>query len=224
MIYENKFIVRKIPQRYKIVKVGNGGLTLTGTQFEELQETVGELNARRILRKYENGNNSDDLYIVYIKEDDKIEIVDEIYGFEALINKYKGIVRFTKAERSSFRYWFAHWCAFQLTALNLRIWKFKYLFHDCEKPWLKLIWPYKKVQSFHRFHNKHHLEYGLEHGFDKVDWEALMIDWECSEYTKEKCPLDCRGEMENKISQNAWKDYETEIRSHLEPLLNKHKI
>ena len=160
----------------------------------------------------------------HIKADDKIELVDEIFGFEALINKYKGIVRFTKAERSSFRYWFAHWCAFQLTALNLRIWKFKYLFHDCEKPWLKLIWPYKKVQSFHRFHNKHHLEYGLEHGFDKVDWEALMIDWECSEYTKEKCPLDCRGEMENKISQNAWKDYEAKIRSHLEPLLNKYKI
>ena len=104
MICENEFIVREIPQQYKIVKVGNGGLTLTGTQFEELQETVGEPNARRILRKYENGNNSDDLYIVYIKKDDKVEIVDEIYGFETLINKYKGIVRFTKAERSSFRY------------------------------------------------------------------------------------------------------------------------
>ena len=87
MIYANKFIVREIPQRYKIVKVGIDGLTLTGTQFEELQETVGEPNARRILRKYENGNNSDDLYIVYIKKDDKIEIVDEIYGYEALINK-----------------------------------------------------------------------------------------------------------------------------------------
>ena len=57
MIYANKFIVREIPQRYKIVKVGIDGLTLTGTQFEELQETVGEPNARRILRKYENGNN-----------------------------------------------------------------------------------------------------------------------------------------------------------------------
>ena len=33
---------------------------------------------------------------------------------------------FTKEERNSFKYWFAHWCAFQMTALNLKCWKFKY--------------------------------------------------------------------------------------------------
>lgn len=54
---------------------------------------------------------------------------------------------FTKEERSGFKYWFAHWCAFQMTALNLKCWKFKYLLHDIEKPWLKLIWKnYNKVQ------------------------------------------------------------------------------
>ena len=59
------------------------------------------------------------------------------------------IVRFDKSDRSTFPYWFAHWCAFNMTALNLKKWKFKYLFHDFEKPWLKLFLSYKKVQQFH---------------------------------------------------------------------------
>ena len=64
---------------------------------------------------------------------------------------------FTKEERSSFKYWFAHWCAFQMTALNNKCWKFKYLFHDIEKPWLMLIWKdYSRVQKWHRATNSHH--------------------------------------------------------------------
>lgn len=58
---------------------------------------------------------------------------------------YKILAGFDKSNRSSFSYWFAHWCAFQLTALNLRRWKFKYLFHDFEKPWMKLFCKYKTV-------------------------------------------------------------------------------
>ena len=46
---------------------------------------------------------------------------------------------FTKEERSGFKYWFAHWCAFQMTALNLKCWRPKYLLHDIEKPWLSLL-------------------------------------------------------------------------------------
>ena len=89
---------------------------------------------------------------------------------------------FTKEERSTFPYWFAHWCAFNLTALNLRIWKFKYLFHDIEKPWLKLfLKDYAKVQKIHRLTNRHHLEYTGKNG---IDCEALIIDWECSRFTK----------------------------------------
>lgn len=94
---------------------------------------------------------------------------------------------FTKEERSSFPYWFAHWCAFNMTALNLRIWKFKYLFHDIEKPWLMLFWKdYKKVQKWHREHNRHHAEYK---GRKKFDFDSMIIDWECSGFTKESAPL-----------------------------------
>lgn len=131
---------------------------------------------------------------------------------------------FGENDKSSFPYWFAHWCAFQLCALNLKIWKFKYLFHDCEKPWMRLFMPYKKIQKWHRNHNSHHLEYGLIHGFDKIDWEALMIDWECSQMSKKQCPLNCREEMENKLSEEKWQPYEKEIRSYLEKLLNKYML
>lgn len=89
---------------------------------------------------------------------------------------------FNKEERSGFAYWFAHWCAFQMTALNNKCWKPKFLFHDIEKPWLKLWYRgnYKKVQKIHRNHNSHHIQYYLRTG--KVDWLAMVIDWECSRF------------------------------------------
>ena len=83
---------------------------------------------------------------------------------------------FSKKERGTFPYWFAHLCAFNLTALNLKVWKFKYLFHDIEKPWLMLLWrDYKRVQKFHRTHNRHHLESNGKRGYDYM---AMIIEWE----------------------------------------------
>lgn len=46
---------------------------------------------------------------------------------------------FDKESRSTFKYWFAHWCAFQMVALDLHVWRPKYLLHDIEKPWLRLF-------------------------------------------------------------------------------------
>lgn len=79
---------------------------------------------------------------------------------------------FTVAEKSTFKYFFAHLCAYNMTALNLRCWKFKYLFHDIEKPFLKLFFDYSTVRKWHRKHNKHHLSYKNK---NKIDWEALVI-------------------------------------------------
>lgn len=92
---------------------------------------------------------------------------------------------FTKEERSTFKYWFAHWCAFQLVALNLRAWKPKYLLHDIEKPWLRLWYrgDYSKVQAWHRSHRKHHLGYP-----GKKNYIEMVIDWECSRFTKLSSP------------------------------------
>jgi len=91
---------------------------------------------------------------------------------------------FTKEERSTFPYWFAHWCAFQLTALNLRIWKPKYLLHDIEKPWIRLFCKYETVQKFHRAHASHHIEYLKNHPFERFNIDGLIIDNECSRLTK----------------------------------------
>ena len=126
---------------------------------------------------------------------------------------------FTKEERSSFKYWFAHWCAFQMTALNLKCWKFKYIFHDIEKPWLKLFLTYDKVQNLHRTLNNHHLQYKYP---NRIDWEAMVIDWECSRFTKEAAPLTARETMMMKIRKdNSLKHI---LLTNMLPILDKLKI
>lgn len=103
--------------------------------------------------------------------------------------------RYYKSERSTFSYWFAHWCAFQLTALKCHVWEPRFLFHDIMKPWMKLFWPYEKVQRFHRTHSRHHLEW-LERGTaDTLDLIGMVIDWECSLLTKESADHGARVEI-----------------------------
>lgn len=89
---------------------------------------------------------------------------------------------FTKEECGTFKYWFAHWCAFQMTALNLKCWKSRFLLHDIEKPWLQLFCSHSAVTKFHRNHSKHHVDYYLNNG--KADFESMVIDWECFKLTK----------------------------------------
>ena len=147
-------------------------------------------------------------------------------SFDDILAEYKNFSMFTKQDRSSFKYWFAHWCGYQLTALNLKIWKPKYLLHDIEKPWLKLLWrgDYKRVQKWHRTHNNHHLEYGLEHGWDAIDWEALMIDWECCGLSKQEAQLDARETLAYEIEREKWKPYAKEISKYLEAYLNLYNL
>ena len=66
---------------------------------------------------------------------------------------------FKEEDKSSFPYWFAHWCAYNMTALVHNGWKFKYLFHDAEKPYMRLFMPYVKVRVKHRKMNRHHPEW-----------------------------------------------------------------
>ena len=172
--------------------------------------------------------HKDDYNFMVVKcNDEEKKFEFEYYVSEdEVLEKYKTCQMFTKADRSSFKYWFAHWCGFQLTALNLGIWKPKYLLHDAEKPWLKLLWrgDYKRVQKWHRTHNRHHLEYGLEHGWDAIDWEALMIDWECCGLSKQEAQLDARETLEYEIQREKWKPYATDISNYLLPILNKYNM
>lgn len=79
-----------------------------------------------------------------------------------------------------------------------------------------MIWyrrNYEKVQKYHREHSRHHLEYKGKRG---IDWDAFIIDNECSRFTKEASPYDAqtwltvnRGtRISEKDYQEAWKALE----------------
>ena len=128
---------------------------------------------------------------------------------------------FTKKDRSSFPYWFAHWSAFQMTALNLHAWKFKYLFHDFEKPWLKLFLPYEKVQKIHRRFSKHHFSF-----LDKkknLDYEAMVIDWECSRFTKSEAQLNAFDTYKVMLNKTDEK-YKHLLEINIPPILKRLKL
>jgi hypothetical protein len=124
---------------------------------------------------------------------------DDVRVFGKKLCEYK-FIKFGKEKRSGFRYWYYHWKAFNLTALALNQWKFKYIFHDFEKPWLKLLWgDYMKVQKFHREHNPHHWTYKNAPNYD---YEAMAIDWECSRFTKLAAQKNAREHSEEEISKH----------------------
>ena len=192
--------------------------------FENLSES-DKSDIHEFFQKQYHKYKHDYRYMVVDTSDNKFNF----YYYktaETLFEEYTSFSMFDKSDRSSFKYWFAHWCGFQLTALNLGIWKPKYLLHDIEKPWLKLFWQgdYKKVQKWHRTHNNHHLEYGLKHGWDVIDWKALMIDWQCCGLSKQEAQLDARETLEYEVNRDKWHKYENVIRDHLEPLLMKHNL
>ena len=112
--------------------------------------------------------------------------------------------KFTKDQRSSFPYWFWHWKAFNDTARKLGVWKFHHLFHDIEKPFLRLFMGYKSVQEIHRKHNPHHLEYPGE-----KNWLDMYIDWECSRLTKVSSPRNAIEEANYKLGEGSmsYEDY-----------------
>lgn len=105
-----------------------------------------------------------------------------------------------------------------MTALNLGVWKFKYLFHDIEKPFLMILFggDYTKTRNWHKEHNRHHLRYKGRRGYD---WEAMVIDWECSRFTKSEKPLAARATMEEEIKK--YPDKAGQIRENITPILDR---
>lgn len=133
--------------------------------------------------------------------------------------------KFTKDERSSLPYWFYHWFSYNYVAWKLGVWYPKWLLHDIEKPWLKFIWgDYKRVQKWHKSHNNHHIFYGRLHGYNKIDWLAAIIDWECSRFTKYAAPRTARQEVDNLVNNDIntkYTDYERElVRNNCYPILD----
>lgn len=134
------------------------------------------------------------------------------YKYEIKEIDVNGDLNIKSYKKGSFKYWFSHWCAFQMTALNLNCWKFRFLFHDIEKPFLSLILPYNIVHDIHRAKSRHHTDYI---GFLKQDYLAMIIDWECSRFTKPKAQLNAR---------EALYCYHPELSKNILPILNKLKL
>lgn len=107
---------------------------------------------------------------------------------------------FTKKDRGTFKYTIAHVLAYNSTAIVLGQWRPRHLFHDWEKPWMLLIAklaykihilnedPYQWVRSWHKTHRKHHCDYYRDATLTKPRKDVcpvdIIIDWECSRYTK----------------------------------------
>ena len=108
--------------------------------------------------------------------------------------------KFTKDQRSTFPYWFWHWLAFNDVARELHVWRPHHILHDIEKPFLRLIFPYKKVQKWHRLHNRHHLEYRYP---ERRSWLDMIIDWEASGRTKHACPRNAIEEARFKLNEGS---------------------
>ena len=131
--------------------------------------------------------------------------------------------KFTVKEKSTFKYWYYHWLAFNYTAWKLGVWKPKWLLHDIEKPWLKLIWgDYLRVRQWHKHHNSHHIFYGRRNGMNKIDWLGAVIDWECSHLTKCAAVRNGREEVDYLISDKSkyTNDEKEEIRKNCYPILD----
>ena len=96
--------------------------------------------------------------------------------------------------------------AFNSIAKEYGIWKFHHIFHDIDKPFMKLFLPYSKVQKMHRQNNSHHLEYKNP---SNINWEDMWIDWECSHLTKNACPRKATEEAEEKlrIGEMSYSEY-----------------
>ena len=141
-------------------------------------------------------------------------------NYDKILNK---LPKFYKDQRSSFPYWWAHYRAFNLVALKLGVWQPRWLLHDIEKPWLKLFWgDYKRVQKWHKHHNKHHIFSGRHYGLNKIDWLAAVLDWEASRYTKYAASKTALQQAEYIISgleEKYTKDEIEEVRKNVLPII-----
>ena len=84
---------------------------------------------------------------------------------------------------------------------------------------------YVDIQFIHRHSTNHHLEWFEVNNESGFDWDSMIIDWECSQYTKESCCRNARQEMEHILNDNPNDDYNLYIkyllRKHVAPRLTR---
>jgi hypothetical protein len=77
-------------------------------------------------------------------------------------------------------YWWRHWKAYQKVAIDLGVWRWRFIFHDADKIILMSILDSEKAQAIHERNSRHHFTGPGK----KYDYLGMVIDWECSRFTK----------------------------------------
>lgn len=108
-----------------------------------------------------------------------------------------------------FKSWFSHWCAFQFTAIKLNSWRFRFLFHDMEKPFEQILLNHDFVSKWHRKLSRHHAEFIFP---KHRDYLGMVIDLECSRLTKPQKQMDAKSTLDK---------YYPELKNKILPILNK---
>lgn len=118
-------------------------------------------------------------------------------------------------QAGTLKYQLAHMFAFNMVLLNLGVWKFKYLFHDCDKLITRILFfgNMEKVQRYHKSHCKHHTECYLRTG--KMDPVAMAVDWESFTLTKDFGKLNAEQTLERTCKKLKEKGVPQEKIDHL---------
>lgn len=88
-----------------------------------------------------------------------------------------------------------HKRAFTQTALKLKCFNLKHLFHDTDKLILILLVGDRLATKIHRAISTHHERNGII-----KDVRGAIIDWECARITKPNKPLNASGTLYNHYS------------------------
>jgi hypothetical protein len=84
---------------------------------------------------------------------------------------------FKKSERKSLKFAFAKWCSYNMTALNYKMWKFKYLFYDYKVIIYRIFNINFDFQKYRR-KNKYYIESLETYNIDKINWDDIFIGWQ----------------------------------------------
>ena len=80
--------------------------------------------------------------------------------------------------------------------------KRKYLFHDLDKVFMYIFFPYLGTKLIHKIHatlSPHHVSYFR--GISKVDKKQAILDWESARFTKPDKPQNAAETLVNKYPQ-----------------------
>lgn len=127
---------------------------------------------------------------------------------------------FNKSERGTLKYMWARWHAFNMCALNLKCWRFSYIFYNIDEILCKCVG--LDIHKWHKSHRRHHIEYLGKHSPDKINWDMIFIGWECSKLINDIKPNN--SGMQLMLTTVAYPEYTDLIMQKYDEFVNKYNI